>query len=300
MTAPRRVMPPTAVARPVARRERAFLQAFCHSPTALLGGGLLLLIAVVALAGGRSAPTSATLVRVESRLRPPLARTDGERHWLGTDALGRDILRRLAVGAHLSLTIGASGVLVGGVLGTTLGLLSGYAGGRLDRALMRIGDMQLAFPSILLALVMLAVVGPGLRNIIIVLGLASWVTYARVVRAEVLSLKEREFVVAARALGAPLWRILTRHLVPSVTGLVVVIATFSVGTTILAESGLSFLGLGAGGKTPTWGVMLADAREYLTDAWWLTTFPGLAILLTVLGLNLVGEWLRDYLDPWLQ
>jgi peptide/nickel transport system permease protein len=165
---------------------------------------------------------------------------------------------------------------------------------------MRFGDMQMAFPTTLLALAVLAVVGPGLRNIALVLGMSSWVTYARLVRVETLSLKEREYVVAARALGASAARILRRHVAPNVLGVIVVMATFSIATMILAESGLSFLGLGADGRTPTWGVMLADAREYMTDAWWLTVFPGLAILVTVLGVNLIGNWLRDYLDPRLR
>jgi len=276
------------------------LRASCRSQAALAGASLLLIVMGIALLGSWAPPAAAIQVRVENRLLPPLSHRDGVRHWLGTDPLGRDILLRLAVGARISLLIGASAVVIGGTGGTTLGLMSGYAGGRVDRAIMRIGDMQLAFPSILLALAVLAVVGSGLRNVIVVLGVSSWVTYARLVRAETLSLKTREYVLAARAMGASPSRILRLHLVPNVLGVIIVMATFSVATTILAESGLSFLGLGVGGRTPTWGVMLSDAREYMTDAWWLTTFPGLAILVTVLGVNLIGDWLRDYLDPRLQ
>jgi peptide/nickel transport system permease protein len=278
-----------------------FVQAFVRSPAVLVGVALLLFMTAVAAIGWWLSPAAAGgQVRVEARLLPPLSVRDGARHWLGTDALGRDILLRLASGARVSLLIGATAVLIGGTTGTALGLISGYAGGGVERAIMRIGDMQMAFPSILLALAVLAVVGPGLRNIILVLGVSSWVTYARLVRAETLSLKEREYVLAARAIGASPVRIIRQHLAPNVLGVIIVMATFSVATTILAESGLSFLGLGAGGRTPTWGVMLADAREYMTDAWWLTTFPGLAILVTVLGVNLVGDWLRDYLDPRLR
>jgi len=276
---------------------RGFLSAFGRSPAAVAGLVLILLMAAMAVLASWSSPVGAIQARVEDRLLPPLAQKAGALHWLGTDPLGRDVLLRLAIGARVSLLIGTSAVVLGGTVGTALGLTSGYAGGRVDRLLMRIGDMQLAFPSVLLALAVLAVVGPGLRNVILVLGVSSWVTYARLVRAETLSLKEREYVLAARAMGASPGRILRHHLVPNVIGVIIVMATFSVATTILAESGLSFLGLGVGGRTPTWGVMLADAREYMAEAWWLTAFPGLAILVTVLGVNLVGDWLRDYLDP---
>jgi peptide/nickel transport system permease protein len=276
------------------------LRSFSRSPGAIIGASLLLFVVVTALFGTWASPGSATLVRVEYRLLPPLSEREGVTHWLGTDPLGRDIFRRLVVGARISLLIGFSAVVIGGTLGTFLGLVSGYTGGWVDRIIMRVGDMQLAFPFILLALAILAVVGPGLRNIIVVLGVSSWVTYARVVRSETLSLKEQEFVLAAAAMGARPFRILRLHLLPNAIGIIIVIATFSVASTILAESGLSFLGLGAGGTTPTWGVMLSDAREYMTEAWWLTTFPGLAILVTVLGVNLVGDWLRDYLDPRLR
>lgn len=271
-----------------------------RSPGAVIGASLLLMVIFTALLGAWLSPMSPTMVRVENRLLPPLTQRDGAIYWLGTDPLGRDILSRLVVGARISLLIGFTAVIIGGTLGTFLGLVSGYAGGWVDRVIMRIGDMQLAFPFILLALAILAVVGPGLRNIIVVLGLSSWVTYARVMRAETLSLKEREFVLAARSMGARLPRIFLVHLLPNVVGTVIVIATFSVASTILTEAGLSFLGLGVGGDTPTWGAMLSDAREYMTEAWWLTTFPGLAILVTVLGANLVGDWLRDYLDPRLR
>ena len=276
------------------------LRSFRRSPGAVSGAALLILVILGAIGGVWVAPQSPNVVRVENRLLPPLTERDGIVHWLGTDPLGRDILSRLIVGARISLLVGFTVVVIGGSLGTLIGLVGGYTGGWTDRVVMRIGDMQLAFPFILLALAVMAVLGPGLRNIIGVLGVSSWVTYARVVRAEVLSVKEREFVLAARAMGAPVPRIMFGHVLTNVTGTVIVIATFSVAGTILTEAGLSFLGLGVGAATPTWGVMLSDARDYITDGWWLTAFPGMAILLTVLGVNLVGDWIRDYLDPQLR
>ena len=281
-------------------RSATMLRSFRRSPGAVSGAALLILVVLGAIGGVWVAPQSPNAVRVENRLLPPLTERDGIVHWLGTDPLGRDILSRLIVGARISLLVGFTVVVIGGSLGTLVGLVGGYAGGWTDRVVMRIGDMQLAFPFILLALAVMAVLGPGLRNIIGVLGVSSWVTYARVVRAEVLSVKEREFVLAARAMGAPVPRIIFGHVLTNVTGTVIVIATFSVASTILTEAGLSFLGLGVGAATPTWGVMLSDARDYMTDGWWLTAFPGMAILLTVLGVNLVGDWIRDYLDPQLR
>ena len=281
-------------------RSATMLRSFRRSPGAVSGAALLTLVILGAIGGVWVAPQSPNVVRVENRLLPPLTERDGIVHWLGTDPLGRDILSRLIIGARISLLVGFTVVVIGGSLGTLIGLVGGYTGGWTDRVVMRIGDMQLAFPFILLALAVMAVLGPGLRNIIGVLGVSSWVTYARVVRAEVLSVKEREFVLAARAMGAPVPRIMFGHVLTNVTGTVIVIATFSVVGTILTEAGLSFLGLGVGAATPTWGVMLSDARDYITDGWWLTAFPGMAILLTVLGVNLVGDWIRDYLDPQLR
>jgi len=271
-----------------------------RSPGAIVGACLLGAVGGASVASPWLAPQPPALVRVQDRLLVPLAVQDGTRHWLGTDALGRDVLSRLLVGARISLFVGLTAVAIGGTVGTAIGLVSGYYGGAVDRVMMRFGDMQLAFPFILLALAVMAVLGPGLGNIIGVLGLTSWVTYARVVRSEVLSVREREYVQSARAAGASVARILFVHALPNVIGTAIVVATFSVASTILAEAGLSFLGLGVGTATPTWGSMLADAREYMTDAWWLTTFPGLGILVTVLGVNLLGDWLRDYLDPRLR
>jgi peptide/nickel transport system permease protein len=232
------------------------------------------------------------------RLIPPA--WEGKGTWeypLGTDHLGRDIFSRAIYGSRVSLTVGFSAVLISGTLGALLGLIAGYYGGKIEAIIMRLVDIQLAFPFILLAISVVAVVGAGLNNVIIVLGIAGWMVYARIVRGEVLSVKEREFVVAAKAVGVRDSLILFRHILPNVLTPVIVIATFSVANVIILEAALSFLGVGVEPAIPTWGGMLADGREYISTAWWLATFPGLAIMFTVLGINLIGDWLRDILDP---
>jgi peptide/nickel transport system permease protein len=232
------------------------------------------------------------------RLRPPLWRdAAGRRHLLGTDHLGRDILSRVIHGARVSLVIAVAAVGIAASLGLALGLAAGYFGGWVDDTVMRAADVLLALPFILLAIALVAVLGPSLATLMGVLGVTGWVATARVVRAQALALRAREFVEAARALGAGHPRILLRHLLPNALAPATVIAALEVGRMILLESALSFLGLGAPPPTPTWGGMLADGRVYLATAWWLATFPGLAILLTVLGVNLVGDWLRETFDP---
>ena len=211
--------------------------------------------------------------------------------------LGRDVASRLLYGARVSLIVGLAAVVVGGLLGVVLGLLSGYYRGFTDDALMRLGDVQLAFPVLVLAVAVLAVLGASLANVILVLGVTGWITYARIVRGETLSLRQREFVEAARALGATDGYLIRRHILPNVLPPVTVVATFSVARTIIAEASLSFLGLGIPPPAPSWGAMLDEGRNYITTGWWLALFPGLAILLLVLGINLVGDWLRDQLDP---
>ena len=288
---------------PVERRQdlRRLVRELVRNKAALVGLSILLVVTTGAVLAPVISPADPLLQDVSVRLKPPtLEGGDGQAHLLGTDHLGRDILSRLIYGARISLVIGISAVAVAGTLGTLIGLVAGYRGGRVDDLCMRLTDTMLAMPFILLALAVIAVLGSSLRNIIFVLGITSWVSYARVVRAEVLTLRMREFVAAAQALGGHGTRIIFRHLLPNVLTPVIVIATLEVARMIILESALSFLGLGVQPPTPTWGGMLADGRAYLSTAWWLATFPGLCIMLSVLGINLLGDWFRDVLDPRLQ
>ncbi len=210
------------------------------------------------------------------------------------------MLSRLIYGSRVSLIVGATSVLIAGVVGVVLGLLSGYYGGRVDSVISWLANVQLSFPFILLVIALVAVVGAGLMNVIIVLGFASWVIYQRVVRGEVLAIREREYIEAARVIGARDGRILVRHILPNLLTPLIVIATLQVAQMIIAESALSFLGLGVQPGIPSWGSMPADGRNYLTVAWWVATLPGLAIVMTVLAINVLGDWLRDELDPRLR
>ena len=266
--------------------------------TLAVAGALVVAVTIVlAAAAPALAPGDPIKNALLERLTPP---TWGREHPLGTDTLGRDVASRLLHGARVSLVVGFSAVLLAGVVGVGLGLVSGWYRGWLDDALMRVGDVQLAFPVLVLAVAVLAVLGASVWNLILVLGVTGWITYARIVRGEVLTLREREFVAAARALGAGDGWILRRHLLPNVLPPITVVATFSVARTIIAEASLSFLGLGIPAPEPSWGAMLDEGRNYITTGWWLALFPGLAILLLVLGINLVGDWLRDVLDPRLE
>jgi len=259
------------------------------SLAALVLAGLVL-IAVFANVIAPSDPSAQNLLL---RFSPPTS----PGHWLGTDSLGRDVLSRLIAGSRISLSVGVVAVLISGVLGTSVGIVAGYFGGLLDQVLMRLADIQLAFPSILLALAILAVLGPGFLNVLLVLGITGWVAYARVIRAQVLSLREREYVLAARALGAGHAEILLRHILPNAVAPLIVIATLQVASVIIAEASLDYLGVGVPVQTVTWGGMLNDGQLYLGTAWWLAVCPGLAIMLTVLSVNLVGDAVRDALDP---
>ena len=238
---------------------------------------------------------------IDSKL-PPAWLPDGDgRYLLGTDELGRDILSRVLYGAQVSLLVGVTAVALAGVVGVGAGLLAGYFRGRVDDVVMRVADIQLALPQILMAIAILAVLGPGLQNVIFTLAITNWVIYARVVRGEVLSVREKDYIQAARCVGVGHITIMLRHVLPNVFASVIIIASFAVASTILAEAALSFLGLSVGPDVPTWGGMVAAGRDQIiTGKWWIYTFPGLAIMLTVLGVNLIGDWLRDYLDPRLQ
>ena len=265
---------------------------------ALAGLGVIAAAVVVAAFAPALAPSDPVKNRLLDRLTPPMwAQGGSPRYPLGTDTLGRDVLSRLLHGARISLTVGLAAVLVAGVVGVGLGLVAGYRGGWADDLLMRLGDIQLAFPVLLLGVAVIAVLGASLINMILVLGASGWVTYARIARGETLSLKERDFVAAARALGAPARHVVARHLLPNVLPSLMVVTTFSVARTIIAEASLSFLGLGLPPPTPSWGAMLDEGRNYITTGWWLALFPGLAILVLVLAINLCGDWLRDALDP---
>ncbi|MFZ9683883.1 MAG: ABC transporter permease [Gemmobacter sp.] len=263
---------------------------------------ILFAVAIVAIFGPALSPLDPNRQNIMLRLAEPLA--DGPRgatFWLGSDALGRDVLSRLLYGARISLLVGGCAIAVGGVIGVTAGLVSGYFGGWIDDVIMRLGDIQLAFPFILLAIMFLVVLGPGVLNLILVLGIGQWVTYARIGRGQTLSLREKEFVEAARALGDSTAAIIFRTILPNIVAPLTVIASFNVASVILAEAALSFLGLGVPPSVPTWGSMLAESREQLiANKWWLAIFPGLAIVLTVLSFNIIGDWLRDFLDPRLK
>jgi peptide/nickel transport system permease protein len=265
---------------------------------ALTGVAVIAAAVLVAAFAPVLAPADPVRNRLLDRLTPPMWTQGGTaRHPLGTDTLGRDVLSRLLYGARVSLVVGLAAVLVAGVVGVAFGLVAGYRGGWPDDLLMRLGDIQLAFPVLLLGVAVTAVLGASLGNMILVLGASGWVTYARIARGETLSLKERDFVAAARALGAPAGHVVTRHLLPNVLPPLMVVTTFSVARTIIAEASLSFLGLGLPPPTPSWGAMLDEGRNYITTGWWLALFPGLAILVLVLAINLCGDWLRDALDP---
>lgn len=256
----------------------------------LLVGG----IGLAVIFSGWLFPGGGSELNLAFRLTPPLVEPGFP---LGTDPLGRDVLARVIIGGEISLKVGVYSALGAVVIGIIMGLVSGYYGGFLDMIVMRFADVQLALPFILLAITFIAVIGGGLTNMIILLIISQWVQYARLVRGSVLSLRDREFILAAKAIGVKDIRILFQHLLPNLIGPVIVLMTLNVANNILLESSLTFLGLGVDPVIPSWGGMLAEGRTYLQTAWWVSVFPGLAILLTVLGLNLLGDWLRDALDP---
>jgi ABC-type dipeptide/oligopeptide/nickel transport system permease subunit len=278
-------------------RSRAWRK-LVRNPGAIAGALILHTVIVAAVAAPYVAPHDPARQSLIRRFTPPLWVQGGNPAYpLGTDQVGRDILSRIIYAARISLIVGISAVMVSLVVGVTLGLLSGFLRGKVDAVIMTVVDVTLSFPQLLIALAFVAALGPSLLTIIVVLGLTGWERYTRVVRAEVLALREKDFVEAARALGASPARTLLRHLLPNTFSSIIVMSTLQVAQAILQEAALSFLGVGTGSAHPTWGQMIALGRDFVSVAWWLATFPGLAILLTVLAINLVGDRLRDALDP---
>ena len=276
----------------------AALRKLLRDPAAVIGAVIVAVVVVCAVFAPLIARADPNAQDLTSTLVPPMWIAGGvHAHPLGTDNLGRDVLTRIVWGARVSAIVGISVVVIGGTIGVTAGLLAGYRRGWVDAVIARITDVQLAFPLVLLAVAIVAVVGPGLWTVIAAIGLTSWVQYVRVVRAETLSLRAREFVLAAQAAGATTTRVIARHLLPNVASAAIVLGTFEIARAIVLESSLSFLGLGVPPTTPSWGGMLADGRQYLDTAWWTALFPGLAIMIAVMGVNLLGDGLRDALDP---
>src|SRR6266498_623376 len=262
---------------------------------------LLFLLVIPAVFAPQVAPHDPLKGSLSKRLKPPVWAQGGSIEYpLGTDKMGRDILSRIIHGSRISLLVSFMAIFVGGSIGTTLGLISGYFGGKVDALIMRLVDISLSLPTILLALVLVSAVGPGFGPLITVIAVLLWARYARLARGETLSIKEQDFIARARVAGASHPRIMVRYIFPNIVNSLVVLATLQVGAVILLESTLSFLGVGIPRPTPAWGVMVADGRELIVTAWWVSMFPGLAIMLTVLASNLFGDWLRDHLDPKLR
>lgn len=276
-------------------RESIFWRHFRRNQLALMGGAVVLALSLAALLAPVLAPYDPSAYDVKKILLPP-----GPGHWLGTDQIGRDLLSRMLYGARISMAVGFVSVGIAVLVGTLIGTVAAYYGGRVDELLMRFVDLMLNFPRFFLLLTLIALLRPSIWVIMAVIGLTGWMGLARLVRGEILSLKEREFVLGARALGVPDLRIMFRHILPNALVPVLVSATLGVAGAILAESGLSFLGLGVQPPTPSWGNILIDGKANIEIAWWLSVFPGVAILVTVLAYNLFGEGLRDALDPRLR
>ena len=267
----------------------------------LIGLTILALATIAAIFAPWIAPYPPSQVNLMARLAPPAWAEGGTfANLLGTDNLGRDILSRIIFGAQISLSVGAGAVVIGALVGSSVGLLAGYFGGWVDAVLSFLINVQLSFPFTLLAIFLLATFGGGFVPVVIVVALATWVNYARVVRGQVMSVTNQEYVEAARSVGVPTLRILRLYILPNILSPIIVVASFSMAQAILTEAALSFLGVGVGGTRPSWGMMLNDGRTYLQNAWWMTAMPGAATALTVLAGNLCGDWLQDHTDPRLR
>ena len=269
-----------------------------RSPVGMIGTFIVVSVVLVALLAPLLAPHDPGQHNRRERFQPPVWMDGGNATYLlGTDQLGRDVLSRLLYGSRISVAVGVASVIIGGAIGALFGLLAGLYGGRVDTIISRAIDTFLALPFLILVLAVIGILGPSLLTIILVLGFTGWATYARVVRGETMAMREREFVGAAVALGASRLRVAAKHVFPNITASVIVLATLDVAATILAESSLSFLGLGVQPPAVTWGLMISSGRDYLSSAWWLAVFPGLCISYTVLGVIFLGDFLRDVLDP---
>jgi peptide/nickel transport system permease protein len=286
-------LPPRAPSRFASLR----LGEFPLIPALILG-----VVAFVAIFANLLAPHNPEIGSLTARFRPPVWQTGGStKYLLGTDQLGRDVLSRLIFGARVSMVVGFTAVIFAGAVGTTLGIVSGYLGGWVDQVIMRITDTWLALPALMFAIFLAAIVGPSMWNIVIILGLVYWTRYARVIRGEVLSLKEREFVRLAIVAGCSKWTIMSRHILPNVINSAIVLGTLMLGVVIITEASLSFLGVGVPPPQAAWGLMLSDGKQSLmVGRWWLSVLPGLCIMLMVLSANLLGDWLRVKLDPQLR
>ncbi|HET7036443.1 MAG TPA: ABC transporter permease [Thermomicrobiaceae bacterium] len=281
--------------------RRSVLSKIVANPVGLLGLSVTVLFILIAIFAPLLAPHDPGGQNLSLRLLPPAWQAGGKLSYiLGADALGRDLLSRVIEGSRISLLVGFSSVFIGAVVGVAVGLVSGARGGFVDTILMRIGDVQLAFPPLILAIAIMAVFGQGLLNIILVLSISGWIQYARIVRGRALSLRSADYITAARAIGVGEGRIMLRHILPNVMAPIIVIASFVLPQVIIAEASLSFLGIGVPPSTPTWGNMLADSRDYIATAWWLSVWPGLALMLCLLGITVLGDALRDALDPRLK
>jgi len=278
-----------------AGRSEHLLRALRKDRLALAGLILIIMVLILAVAGQWIAPYPAQGLGAADVAQRNLAPSTA--HWFGTDQLGRDVLSRVIIGARSAVVVSLAVVAVAGLIGVPLGAIAGYLGGRIDNILMRITEVFQAFPPLLLAMITVALLGPSLMNAAIALAITWWPWYARLVRAEAKSLRERPFVEAARAIGVPMWRILPRHILRNCLTPILVQATVDIGSVVLAAGALAFIGLGAQPPSPDWGLMVADGRGQIFTEWWISTFPGLAIFLTVLGFNLLGDAMRDLLDP---
>lgn len=288
--------PPVIPAEVTIKRSTSFrddaLRRFKKNPTAIFGLVIVILFLLLAVFGRQLTPFDPFAQNIRNAHQAP-----GGEHLLGTDFFGRDVLSRIIYGARISLFVGVSVVTIQAAVGVVVGLVAGYYGGRIEAVMMRLVDAFIAFPGIILAMAIMAVRGQGIENVIFALSFAGWPTFARLVRSEVISLKEREYVQAARGLGFHDAKIMFRHILPNCLATIIVYATMGIANPIIAEAGLSFLGLGATSEQATWGFQMSLERQYMRTAWWGVTFPGLAVMIVVLGFNLLGDGLRDVLDP---